>query len=401
MSGGHDVVVVGGAAVGAAVAWALTADPDFGGSVLVVERDPTYAACSTARSAASLRTQFSDPVNIALSTASRDVIRAFPELMATDAPGPDLGFREGGYLFLAATEAQEQGLRAAHAVQIGAGADVALLTPDEVARAFPHLNTGDLRLASYGRSGEGWFDNMGLLGGLRAKAISQGATFVRDEVTGLDMEGGRVTAARLASGTTVPCGWLVNAAGPRAALVAQMAGLALPVEPRRRTLFVFDCQTSPEGTARVNGGRLPLMIDTTGVHVRPEGRYFLTGGVPSDDRAVAPDDMEPALHEFEDQVWPALAARSPAFEAIKVVRAWAGHYAMNTLDRNAVIGPHPDIPNFVFANGFSGHGLQQSPAVGRAVAEWIAHGRFRSIDVTPLGYDRIAANRPAIETAII
>jgi glycine/D-amino acid oxidase-like deaminating enzyme len=275
------------------------------------------------------------------------------------------------------------------------------MTPEEMAQAFPHLRVDDLLLGAWGRSGEGWFDNVGLMTGLRNRARSRGAELLRDTVTGMERDGGRVTGVRLASGARVGCGWLVNAAGPRAAQVAGMAGLSLPVEPRKRTVFVFDCAASPQGSARVKGGCLPLMIDPSGVYVRPEGRYFLAGATPDPDPAVDPDDFEPRHAEFEEIVWPVLAARSAAFEAIRPVRMWAGHYAWNTLDQNMILGPHPDLPNFLFANGFSGHGLQQAPAVGRGLAEWIAHGEFRALDLSDFGYDRVLENRPNPERAVI
>ena len=180
-----------------------------------------------------------------------------------------------------------------------------------------------------------------------------------------------------------------------------MADIALPVEPRKRTLFVFDCATTPEGSAAVNQGRLPLMIDPTGVHCRPEGRYFLTGAVPLDDTPPAFDDFEPGYSEFEDIIWPALVHRSKAFESIKVLRQWAGHYDYNTLDQNAIVGRHPEVGNFVFCNGFSGHGLQQAPGAARAVSELITYGAYRTLDLSEVGYERIAAGRPFLEKAVI
>ena len=242
---------------------------------------------------------------------------------------------------------------------------------------------------------------MGLLQGFRAKAKSLGVTFVQDEVIDLYKDGQKIIAADLKKFGRVELGWVVNCSGPRAAQVAQMAGLNIPVEPRKRTTFVFDCMTSPEGSATVNGGRLPLMIDPSGVYCRPEGKYFMAACSPDPDPSVDFDDFDPRYEEFEDVVWPVLAHRSPAFEAIKVLRQWAGHYAYNTLDQNLIVGPHPEITNFVFANGFSGHGLQQSPATGRAIAEWIAYGAYRSLDFSAAGYERVTLGKQVLETAVI
>lgn len=397
----YDVVIVGGAAIGSSIAYFLAADPTFDGSILVVERDPTYHRASTSLSSSSIRTQFSNPVNVRISQFGSRFIREFADTMQLGDDRPDLGFHEGGYLFLAATEGQEQTLVENHAVQRACGADVVLWGPDELAQAFPHLRVADLRCASYGRSGEGWFSNTGLMNGFRLKARSLGAEYLTDEVVGIDRQGDRVDAVRLRSGTRVEAGTVVNAAGPRAALVARMAGLHVPVEPRKRTLFVFDCAASPQGSASVKGGALPLMIDPSGVFCRPEGRFFLTGCAPVEDPAVDWDDFEPRHEEFEDIIWPALAERSVGFEAIKVVNSWAGHYDYNTLDHNLIVGPHPEVRNFIFANGFSGHGLQQAPATGRAVSELIAHGGYRTLDLSEVGYERVVENRPFLEKAVI
>lgn len=402
MKASYDVVIVGGAVIGSAVAYFLMSNPDFTGSVLVVERDPSFAQSSTALSAASIRTQFSNPINVKISQFGLEVIRDFGTLMQVDGqPKPDLNFHEAGYLFLANTPSQVQILRENHAVQRACGADVVLWDRDELAHAFPHLRVDDVLLASYGQSNEGWFNNTGLMNGFRAKARSLGAEVVTDEVVAIDRHGGRVTGITLKSGAKVQAGTVVNASGPRAAQTARMAGLDVPVEPRKRTLFVLDCATSPEGTARVAGGRLPLMVDTTGLFIRPEGRFFLTGCPPVEDPGVDWDDFNPRHEEFEDIIWPALAERSAAFEAVKVVNMWAGHYDFNTLDHNLIVGRHPEVTNFIFANGFSGHGLQQGPAAGRAVAELIIYGGYRSLDMSQVGYERIIEGRPFLEKAVI
>jgi len=377
-----DVLICGGAVIGSAVACWL-AELGFAGKVVVVERDPSYARAATALAASGIRQQFSNPLNVRISAFGVAEIRRL-----------GLDFHEHGYLTLAATGPQAAALRAAHAVQRAEGAATELLDPAALAARFPHLRVGDLALAAFGPSGEGWFDNMGLLAACRTRSRAAGTAYLRDEVVGLTVAGGRVTEVRLAGGGRVACGAFVNAAGGQGREVAAMAGLALPVERRKRTVFAFASAARP-------AGRLPLMIDPSGVWCRPEGTGFIAGAVPDPDPAVAADDFEPRHGEWEGQVWPALAARSPAFEALKLTGVWAGHYDMNTLDHNAVVGPHPEVTNFHFANGFSGHGLQQAPAVGRAIAEHILHGRYRSLDLTPLGWSRLAAGAPFREEAVI
>ncbi|MFZ1106192.1 MAG: FAD-binding oxidoreductase, partial [Hyphomicrobiaceae bacterium] len=200
-----------------------------------------------------------------------------------------------------------------------------------------------------------------------------------------------------ASGGRLACDRLVNAAGAWAGALAALAGVALPVEPRKRYVYVIDCREPPEALRQA-----PLTVDPSGVWFRPEGRLFLCGKSPAPDREPPVGDLEEIDHAFfEDEIWPPLAARVPAFESVKVVHAWAGYYDTNTLDHNAVIGPHPEIANLYFANGFSGHGAQQAAAAGRAIAELIADGAYQTIDLTRLGYARIAAHAPLRERNVI
>jgi glycine/D-amino acid oxidase-like deaminating enzyme len=389
-----DVVIIGGAIVGSAAAYFLSENTDFHGSVLVIERDPTYARSSTALSAASVRHQFSRPVNIRLSQFASHCIEHFHQMVEIDGQSPDLGFRDTGYLFLAGDEASMDGLRASHGVQRTEGAAVTLLNQAELGRRFPHLEVSDLVGASIGERHEGTLDATSLLQGFRQRARHNGIVYRHDEVVGLAIQRGRVRSVQLASGAVIDCGLVVNAAGPRARLVAEMAGLALPVYPRVRSVFAFDCRELIEGP-------FPLTVDIGNVWVRREPPIYLGGTKPNPDPDVAIDDFDVRRSEWDDHVWPALAHRIPAFERVKVVRSWAGHYSVNVLDANAVIGPAEELPNFMFANGFSGHGLQHAPGVGRGVAELITYGRYTTIDLTELGYDRIVANRPFREEAII
>ncbi len=389
-----DVAIVGGGIVGSAVAYFLATDPGFRGSIAIVERDTSYRESSTARSAGGLRQQFSTPENVALSQFTRETIRGLRARFGTDA---DVAFREQGYLILASPGGEAR-LVENVALQRSMGADVALLGRAELAARFPWLATEDVAAGSFGQSGEGWFDPVSLADLFRKAAVAAGAVVVRDTVTGIHIDiGGRVAAVAQASGGTLACGSLVDAAGPWAGELAALAGVRLPVEPRKRYVYVVDCRQPPEALRLA-----PLTVDPGGMWFRPEGRVFLCGKSPEEAREPPVGDLDAVDHAFfDDEVWPSLAARVPAFESLKVVNAWAGYYDYNTLDQNAVIGAHSEISNLYFAVGFSGHGAQQAAGAGRAVAELIVHGAFQTIDLSRLGYGRIAANAPLPERNVI
>ena len=389
-----DIVIAGGGAVGSAVAYYLTRlGPLDGRRIMIVERDPSYVQSSTARSAGGLRQQFSTPENIAMSQVTLALIR---NLKGTFGPAADVSFREQGYLILASEEGRGI-LASSVAQQQTQGANTALLDADGLATRFPWLNTAGVAAGGFGQSGEGWLDAVSLMTLFRDAARAAGVELIHDQVTAIDVAGRTVADVRLAAGGPIACGALVNAAGPSAGAFAALAGIRLPVEPRKRFVYVIDCRNAPPALHQA-----PLTVDPSGVWFRPEGRFFLTGMSPVQHQEPAPENLDQIDHAFfGDEVWPRLAARIPAFQAIKVINAWAGYYDYNTLDQNAVIGPHPEISNFYFANGFSGHGLQQAAAAGRALAELIVDGHYRTIDLTRFGYERIARGEPLIERNVI
>jgi FAD-dependent oxidoreductase domain-containing protein 1 len=381
------LVVLGGGAIGSAIAAFVSADPAWRGEVTVVERDPSYAQASSALSAASIRQQFTTPLNIALSQFGQQYLRGVDE---------GLGFTEQGYLYLASGDGAA-GLRANHALQSACGADIALLTPAELQARWPWMNVQDLALGAWGRSGEGWFDGWALLQHFRKKAQAQGARYVQADARQLDRgASGALRSVVLASGEALQADRFVLACGAWSRALAATAYLDVPVFAKRRSVYVF---RTPELAAQA-----PLLIDPSGLWFRPEGAHagegqFICGGTPLDDSDDQPLDPEADL--FENVLWPALAHRVPGFESLRPQRAWAGYYEMNRFDHNGLVGAFDACPNLLLACGFSGHGLQHSPGIGRGVAELIVHGRYRSIDLAALTPNRIAAGQPFREANVI
>ena len=391
----YDVVIIGGAIMGSSLAWWLTETAGFNGSVLVVERDPSYLKCASVLSNSSIRQQFSTELNIRISQFTADFCRDLRANMGGDERVPNLHVHNFGYLYLADTEAFADVLRANQALQLSAGAETRLLTADQIAAEYPFYNVDDIVLGSINTKDEGYWDGGTLFEWFRRSAQSRGIEYVAGEVTALTRSGGRIESVTLADGRRVACGHVVNAAGTRGARVASMAGLPLPIEPRKRYTWVFTAETPL-------GQDLPLTIDPSGVHMRTDGpQTYLCGCKGDPDPEADPDDFAMDHGLWENHVWPILATRVPQFEAIRVVTEWAGQYDYNILDQNAVLGPHPEVDNFLFMNGFSGHGLQQSPAMGRGLAEWITHGEYRSLDLSPFGYDRVARGETMVEGAVI
>ncbi|XP_059813200.1 FAD-dependent oxidoreductase domain-containing protein 1 isoform X3 [Hypanus sabinus] len=387
-----DVVIIGGGVVGWSTAYWLKKKETVreGIRVVVVERDPTYSRSSTVLSVGGIRQQFSVPENIHLSIESARFLRNVQEHLNVVNEDPvDIHFNPSGYLFLAGKE-QSDILAENYNIQRSQGAAVTLLTPQQLQRKFPWINTDGIALASYGLENEGWFDPWLLLNAFRRKAISMGVYQCHGKVVGFqhstrDMagdDGSTISLKRIhnvivqmpnsAECQPVKCALLLNAAGAWSGKVAEMVGIGtgpegtlegtnLPVEPRKRYVYVFHCPDGP-------GMDCPLSIDYSGVYFRREGLggNYVTG--------LSPAELK---------------------------TAWAGYYDYNTFDQNAVIGIHPLVTNMFFATGFSGHGLQQAPAVGRAMAELILDGRFKTLDLSVFDFTRFYRGTKVLEKNIV
>ena len=392
----YDIVIIGGAIMGSATAWFLSKNIDFDGSILIVEKDPTYQFSSTARTNSCIRQQFSRELNIKISQYTAQFIRNFQENLEDDRV-PKLSIQNYGYMYMADTEDKAKSLRNVQKTQLKAGANTILMSPDEIKSKYPFYNVKDIFLGSINTVDEGYWDGGTVFDWLRRSAIDKGVEYISNEVVGINKNsrGNGVEAVRLKSGEVINCGAVVNAAGPRASKISEMIDLRIPVEPRKRYTWVF----SAECTLDID---LPLTIDPSGIHVRQDGPdTYLAGSKGFIDDPVNFDDFSFEKDLWEEYVWPKIANRIPAFEAIKVKSEWVGHYAYNTLDQNAIIGPHPIISNFMFINGFSGHGLQQAPAMGRGISELLIYGKYQNLDLSPFGYDRILNGIPFLEEAII
>jgi FAD-dependent oxidoreductase domain-containing protein 1 len=382
------VVIVGGAIVGSFTAWALR-QAGFAGAITVVEQDPTYQLSSTALSAASIRTQFGTPANIEMSLYAAGMFRDIRRIFGDEA---DIGFHERGYLILGHPDQVAERVAAAE-MQRSFGADVEVLDPDALRVRFPGIDFGDVGIGTFGARHEGWFDAWGLLSAVRRAARAQAVEYRHATVAAFDTVGDAVAGVVLADGERVACDVCVVSAGAWSGRLLASLGIALPVVPKKRTVFAFDTPFRLDN--------FPMLFDTSGLWVRPEGEGYIGGIQPlPEDDADADGDFVPHHAMLEDVFWPLLAARIPAMEQLRLRRAWAGHYEVNTLDHNGIVGPHDALPNLIFATGFSGHGLMHAPAVGRGVAELITCGEYRSIDLTPLGWERIRTATPMVETIV-
>lgn len=380
-----------------------------------------YQSASTTLSVGGLRQQFSLEENIQMSLYGADFMRNVHEHLDTDV---QLNFTPHGYLMLASAESAET-LQRNSDLQRSMGAKNECLTARQLKAKFPWLNTDGIALGCHGLEKEGWFDPWALLMGFKRAARRKGAHFIEGEAVGFEFrsqpdifmegietgsfEGLEKVQVRLPGGEvkTIKFSQVIVAAGARSGDVARMArigtgngllSIPLPVEPRKRYVYVVETQG-----ANFPGLNTPLTVDPSNVYFRRDGLggNFLCGRSPTAEQEPTCENLDVDHGFFEEHIWPTLAHRVPAFESLKVKNSWAGFYEYNTFDENGIIGAHPYYNNMYIATGFSGHGIQQTPAVGRAITELIINGEFRTIDLSRLGFDRIIVDQPMHEVNIV
>jgi len=426
----YDIAIIGGGAIGSCIAYFLANRILKGHKIAVIERDPTYQHACTTLSVGGIRQQFSLPENVEMSLYGADFLRNASRLLQVDGlDPPDMRFQPHGYLFLASEEGAEI-MQENNRVQLACGAKVELMTAKRLKRRFPWLNTDGIALGSYGYENEGWFDPWSFLFALRSKNIDLGVHYIHGDVINiahginrdkeyntpeLEIEdemkrlSNRVEEAHihLPDGDVWPltAGVFIIAAGANSGHVANLAGIGcgpdllqvpLPVEPRKRYVYNFHAPRGP-------GLSTPLVVDPSGAYFRREGmgNHYLCGMSPEEHEEPDVNNPDVDYEWFENKIWPILANRVPAFEDLKVKSAWAGYYDYNVHDQNTVVGNHPKHPNVWFATGCSGHGIQQAPAIGRALSELILDANYSSIKLRRFNFERIINDEYVLERNIV
>ena len=385
----YDVVIIGGGIIGSACAYyLLKAEPTL--KLAVIERDPSYSRSSTTLSMSNVRIQFSLKENIQISQYTFEVLERFEDEMAVEDNRPKVYFHREGNLFLV-DKRNQAAAEIAFNLQKELGCRIEWWSAQKIQQNFPLYEPGNLIGGTYSPD-DGYFDAYAMLMGYKAKNRSLGAQYIDDEVVEVLSAAGRIAGAGLASRESLQTNCVVNCSGAWAAQVAETAGVNLPVEPVKRQVFALDTAVKPQGS-------LPLTVLPSGLYFRTE-----TGGIILLGKSMEED---PVGYEFSwddkrfmEILWPELVEFVPAFDRLKLVRGWAGLYAVNTLDGNAILGEWPEVKGLFLANGFSGHGLQQAPAVGRYLSELILD-RAICLDLSIFSPQRILNNKPLSEGSLV
>lgn len=383
-----DIIIVGGGVIGSSIAYNLLND-GYQGEIIVFEKDHLYEYSSTPRSAGGIRQLFTTPINIQISRYSLNKYLTFPDDMAIDGHQAEIDFKQRGYLFLAKNEDMEQ-LHKQQQIQKQYGVPSEILTKKELLNIIPELNINDLEGGLYCHE-DGYLDPYSVMNGYRQKAKQLGAHYIYKEVDTILSDRNGVSGVRLKDGTIYQAPVIVNSAGPWAPELSKTIECPLPAIPLKRQIIQFDIHKPLTND-------LPLTIDPTGVYFRHEGNSLITG---------FSEDVKPGIDFtwkrsfFIEQLWPILGARIPNFEQAKVQSGWAGIYCHNTIDQNAIVGEHPQVKGYFLACGFSGHGMQQAPAVGKGLSELIRKKRYESLDLSPLRFERFAEKDLVVENAVV
>jgi glycine/D-amino acid oxidase-like deaminating enzyme len=385
----YDIIIVGGGIMGSATAYYLMmADPTL--KVAVVERDPTYTQASTTLSMANVRIQFTLKENVQISQYAIQILNSFEDDMAVDGQQPKIYFRQEGNLFLVAAGG-EDAARQAYQMQTQLGCRVEWWSPQKIKNHYPLYEPQPFAGGTFGPD-DGYFDAYAVLMAYKAKARSLGVNYIRDTVVSIVKSKNQIAGVQLETQGALKADHVVNCAGAWAAEVANSAGIELPVVPIKRQVFALETAVKPKDP-------LPLTVLPSGLYFRSEtGGIILLGKSMADDAVGFNFNWDDK--RFLDILWPELAEFVPAFDTLKLRRGWAGLYAVNTLDGNAILGEWPELKGFYLANGFSGHGLQQAPAVGRYISELILR-QPPSLDLSIFNPGRILDNRPLSENGLV
>jgi FAD-dependent oxidoreductase domain-containing protein 1 len=389
MTNNTDIIIIGGGIMGSATAYSLL-KADSRLKLTVIEKDPAYTHASTTLSMSNARIQFSLKQNVQISQYAFEVLERFETDMGVGDRHPRIGFKHEGNLFVVDEKGYEAATSALQ-MQKDLGCDIQWQSPEEITAQYPLYDMNGYVGGSFGPQ-DGYFDAYATLMGYKAKAMSMGAHYQEDEVVNIRVSNKRVDGVQLASGETLQAGVIINCAGAWAAQIARTADVHLPIDPVKRQVFVLDTTVKPEQP-------LPLTVLPSDLYFRTEtGGHILLGKSMSGDTVGF--DFSWDEKRFYEELWPELAEFVPAFDTLKLIRGWAGLYAVNQMDSNAILGEWPEIAGLFLANGFSGHGLQQAPAVGRYLSETIL-GKAPVLDLSIFSPRRILEDKPLTEMGLV
>lgn len=381
------VVVIGGGAIGVSIAqFCMQTDPSL--HVVVIDRDLFGDRSSSANAGSGgSRRLFYCPENIAMSDYS---IKYVASLDASASPLSKVDWCPRGYLFVVPPHGVgmlESSLRTQHEM----GVNAQLLTPSEIRERFPLMRVDDLGAGVLSPE-DGWFNAQKYWAVITQKARDSGVQFMQDAVVGFEEAERSVRAVKLRSGASLQADFFVNAAGPWAQEISRLIGMPLPVSPMPRFEHSFATEF-PQA-------QIPYVKDVQGLAIRSAGSGYSGGLV--DTKMTRGYAQALDVTWFDRIVRPAVQWRFPGMGKLELTKSWAGLYEQCELDGNPIIGPWTGKrDNFIVAAGFSGHGLMHAPATGLAVAEWIVHGRYETIDLARFGHDRVERNEPYRERGII